>query len=142
MVPRERVLRHEWGPTNAPLRLDNFQFAVGFESANLRKNYACSYGSCNLRLFHRMSKSSYERVAKLVDSLLIVERNLGLKSCDLRVPQGGSQEGIASGVDLLAVEERIVFEHAVNGVQWSAYHSNRGLHSGFAGLDGVQAGVA
>ena len=38
MVPRERVLRHERGATNAPLRVDDGQFALGFESANLRKN--------------------------------------------------------------------------------------------------------
>jgi hypothetical protein len=38
MVPRERALRHERGVTNAPLRVDDGQFALGFESANLRKN--------------------------------------------------------------------------------------------------------
>jgi hypothetical protein len=35
-----------------------------------------------------------------------------------------------------------VFEHAVDGVQRFTYHGNRGLHSGFAVLDEVQAGVA
>ena len=38
MVPRERVLRHERSATNAPLRGDDGQFALGFQSANLRKN--------------------------------------------------------------------------------------------------------
>ena len=37
MAPRERVLRHERGATNAPLRVDGCQFALRFESANLRK---------------------------------------------------------------------------------------------------------
>jgi hypothetical protein len=31
-------LRNERGATNAPLRVDDVQFALGFESANLRKN--------------------------------------------------------------------------------------------------------
>jgi hypothetical protein len=38
MVPRERVLRHERGATHAPLRVDDGQFALEFESVNLRKN--------------------------------------------------------------------------------------------------------
>jgi len=38
MVPRERVFRHERGATHASLRVDNCQFAPGFESANMRKN--------------------------------------------------------------------------------------------------------
>ncbi len=38
MVRRERLLRHACGATNAPLRVDDCQFALGFESANLRKN--------------------------------------------------------------------------------------------------------
>ena len=43
LVPREPVLRHERGATNAPLRVDDCQFALGFESANLRKNYAAAF---------------------------------------------------------------------------------------------------
>jgi hypothetical protein len=35
MVQRERVFRHECGATHAPLRVDDWQFALGFESANL-----------------------------------------------------------------------------------------------------------
>ena len=35
MVQRERVFRHERGATNALLRVDDCQFALGFESANL-----------------------------------------------------------------------------------------------------------
>jgi hypothetical protein len=38
MVQRERVLRYDLGATNAPLRVNDCQFALGFESANLRKN--------------------------------------------------------------------------------------------------------
>jgi hypothetical protein len=38
MVPRERALRRERGATNAPLRVDGWQFTLGLESANLRKN--------------------------------------------------------------------------------------------------------
>lgn len=36
MVHRERVFPHECGATNAPLRVNDCQFALGFESANLR----------------------------------------------------------------------------------------------------------
>ena len=38
MVRRERVFRHERGATNAPLRVNNCQFALGFENTNMRKN--------------------------------------------------------------------------------------------------------
>jgi hypothetical protein len=38
MVQRDRVFRQEGGATHAPLRLNDCQFALGFESANLRKN--------------------------------------------------------------------------------------------------------
>jgi hypothetical protein len=38
MVRRERVLRHERAATHAPLRVNDYQFALGFESTNLRKN--------------------------------------------------------------------------------------------------------
>jgi hypothetical protein len=38
MLPHERVFRHERGATHAPLRVDDCQFALGFESANLSKN--------------------------------------------------------------------------------------------------------
>ena len=36
MVQRERVLRYDLGATNAPLRVNDCQFALGFESANLK----------------------------------------------------------------------------------------------------------
>jgi hypothetical protein len=38
MVQRERLLRHERDATHVLLRVDNCQFALGFESANLRKS--------------------------------------------------------------------------------------------------------
>jgi hypothetical protein len=38
MVQRESAFRHKCGATNAPLRVDDCQFALAFESANLRKN--------------------------------------------------------------------------------------------------------
>ena len=49
MVQRGRVFPPECGAADAPLRVNDCQFALGFESANLRKNrpdksgrYACS----------------------------------------------------------------------------------------------------
>ena len=45
MVQRERVFRHERGATNAPLRVNDCQFALGFESANLRKNRTDARGA-------------------------------------------------------------------------------------------------
>jgi hypothetical protein len=49
MVRRERIFPHECSATNAPLRVNDCQFALGFDTANLRKNrrskgrsrYAC-----------------------------------------------------------------------------------------------------
>jgi len=38
MVQRERVFRPERGTTHGPLRVSDCRFALGFESANLRKN--------------------------------------------------------------------------------------------------------
>jgi ABC-type uncharacterized transport system YnjBCD permease subunit len=38
MVQRERVFRYERGPTNAPLWVNDCQFAIGFESANLKES--------------------------------------------------------------------------------------------------------
>ena len=38
MVQPERVLWHARGATSAARRVDDRQFALGFESANLRKN--------------------------------------------------------------------------------------------------------
>ena len=38
MLQRERLLRHERGATHASLRVDDGQFALGLESANLSKN--------------------------------------------------------------------------------------------------------
>jgi hypothetical protein len=49
MARRQRVFRHECGAADAPLRINDCQFALGFECANLSKNrpdasgrYACS----------------------------------------------------------------------------------------------------
>jgi hypothetical protein len=38
MVRRERVFRYERGATHGPTRVKDCQFALGFETANLRKN--------------------------------------------------------------------------------------------------------
>ena len=38
MVLRERTLPHEPGAINAPQRVDDCDFALGLDSANLRKN--------------------------------------------------------------------------------------------------------
>jgi hypothetical protein len=48
MVRDERVLRHHCGATNAPLRVNDCQFALGFENTNMRKN--CRSPSRRLRL--------------------------------------------------------------------------------------------
>jgi hypothetical protein len=40
------VFRHECGATNAPLRVNDCQFALGFRSANLRKNRLKDGGLC------------------------------------------------------------------------------------------------
>jgi hypothetical protein len=50
MVQRERVFRRERGATNAPLRVNDYQFALGFESAKLRKNRRPQRRRSELRL--------------------------------------------------------------------------------------------
>jgi hypothetical protein len=56
MVQRERVFRHECDATNAPVRVNDCPFALGFGSANLRKNrpdasgrYVCSIALASAR---------------------------------------------------------------------------------------------
>jgi hypothetical protein len=56
MLPRERLLRHERSATHAPLRVDDCQFAIGFESANLRKNRRPPRRRCALRLLVFLSR--------------------------------------------------------------------------------------
>ena len=50
MVRRERVSRHECGATHAPLRVNDCQFALEFESANLRKTQRPQKRKSALRL--------------------------------------------------------------------------------------------
>jgi len=59
MVQRERVFRHECGATHAPLRVDDCQFALGFESANLKKNRPDASG-------RYLAQPTYYRRAKYV----------------------------------------------------------------------------
>jgi hypothetical protein len=50
IVQRERVFRHESGAIHTPLRVSDCQFALGFESANLRKNRRLQRRRTPLRL--------------------------------------------------------------------------------------------
>ena len=63
MARRQRVFRHECGATHAPRRVNDCQFALGFESANLRKNrpdasgrYACSLTKCGRSTISRVAE--------------------------------------------------------------------------------------
>jgi hypothetical protein len=40
-----------------------------------------------------------------------------LSACDLQVSEGGGERRAGQGIDLLAVEELIMFEHAEDGVE-------------------------
>ena len=57
MVRDERVLRHHCGATNAPLRVNDCQFALGFENTNMRKN--CRSPSRRLRLLSFLASVAF-----------------------------------------------------------------------------------
>ena len=62
MVQRERVFRYERGATNAPLRVNDCQFALEFESANLRKNRGPPRRRSVLRMHHRTHKQKSDSI--------------------------------------------------------------------------------
>jgi len=65
MVQRERVFRHERGATHAPLRVNTWpaEFALEFESANLRKN-----------------RSAWRGLPLLASAVLLEERPLAIQA--------------------------------------------------------------
>ena len=67
-----------------------------------------------------------------VDSLLIVKREIVLKSCDLRGSHGWDWVGNRCGVDLGAVEKLVVFEHTEDGVQEFTHNGDQGDHFEFS----------
>jgi hypothetical protein len=73
IVGRERVLQNACGAADAPLRVDDCQFALGFESSNLSKNRRSQSGMCPTLAFPPLAghaRSPSETQAGLITSEL------------------------------------------------------------------------